>query len=50
MLNDKKITCILPSINDNKFVTDFSKKSGLFNFFFSQNSAHLLKIAVVSIN
>ena len=33
MLNDKKIPCIPPIFHDNKFVTDFSKKTDLFNSF-----------------
>ena len=36
MLNDKIIPCIAPIIHENKFVTDFSKKSGLFNSFFEK--------------
>ena len=36
MSNDKKIPCIPPVFHDNKFVTDFSKKADLFNFFFAK--------------
>ena len=36
MLNDKNISCIPSIIHDNKFVTDFSKKFGLFNSFFAK--------------
>ena len=32
----KKIPCILPIFHDNKFVTDFSKKAGIFNSFFAK--------------
>ena len=48
MLNDKKVPCIPPIFHDNKFVTDFSKKADLFNSFFLQSSAQLLKITVFS--
>ena len=48
MLNDKKVSCIPPIFHDNKFVIDFSKKAHLFNFFFLQNSAQLLKTTVFS--
>ena len=36
MLNDKKVPCIPPIFQDNKFITDFSKKAGLFNSFFAK--------------
>ena len=34
MLNDKKVCCIPPIFQDNKFVTDFSKKADHFNSVF----------------
>ena len=37
MLNDKNIPRITPIIHDNKFVTDFSKKSNLFNSVFEKH-------------
>ena len=36
MLNYKKVTCIPPIFHDNKFVTDFIKKSHLLNSFFAK--------------
>ena len=36
MLNDKKVPWIPPIFHDNKFVTDFSKKTDLFNTFFAK--------------
>ena len=35
----KKVPCIHPIFHDNKFVTDFSKKSNLFNSFFAKQSS-----------
>ena len=36
ILSDKKVPCIPPIFQDNKFVTDFSKKTDLFNSFFAK--------------
>ena len=35
-LNNERIPCIPPVINDNKFLTDFSKKADLFNSLFTK--------------
>ena len=35
MLNNKKIPCIPPLLQDNKYLTDFKKKAELFNLFFA---------------
>ena len=45
MLNDDKIACIPPVINDNRLAKDFSKKANLFNSFW-QKAAQLLRITV----
>ena len=34
LLNNKKIPCIPPLLQNNKYVTDFKKKAELFNLFF----------------
>ena len=34
LLNNKKISCIPPLLQNNKYVTDFKKKAELFNLFF----------------
>ena len=36
LLNHKKIPCIPPSLQNNKYVTDFKKKAELFNLFFAK--------------
>ena len=36
LLNNKKISCIPPLLQDNKYVTDFKKKAELFNLFFAE--------------
>ena len=36
LLNNKKIPCIPPLLQDNKYVTDFKKKAELFNLFFAK--------------
>ena len=36
LLNNKKIPCIPPLLQDNKYVTDFTKKAELFNLFFAE--------------
>ena len=38
MLNDKKFHCIPSIFHDNKFVTDFSKKTDLFNTSFAKQN------------
>ena len=35
ILNEKKVPCIPPIFNNNKYVTDFKEKSEIFNFFFA---------------
>ena len=51
LLNNKKIPCIPPLLQDNKYVTDFKKKAELFNLFFAEqcsiidNSSELLQIS-----
>ena len=46
MLNDKKVPCIPPIFHHNKFVTDFSKKADLFNFFFAKQCSIIENINV----
>ena len=36
LLNNKKIPCIPPILQNNKYVTDFKKKAKLFNLFFAK--------------
>ena len=36
LLNNKKIPCIPPLLQDNKYVTDFKKKAELFNLMFAK--------------
>ena len=36
LLNNKKIPCIPPLPQGNKYVTDFKKKAELFNLFFAE--------------
>ena len=36
LLNNKKIPCIPPLLQDNKYVTDFKKKAELFDLFFAK--------------
>ena len=36
MLNEKKVPCIPPIFDNNKFVTDLSKKAHLFSSFFAK--------------
>ena len=36
LLNNKKVPCIPPLLEDNKYVTDFKKKAELFNLFFAK--------------
>ena len=36
LLNNKKIPCIPPLLQDNKYVTDLKKKAELFNLFFAK--------------
>ena len=36
LLNNKKIPCIPPLLQNNKYVTDFKKKAELFNLFFAK--------------
>ena len=51
LLNNEKIPCITPFFGQGKYVTDFKKKSELFNSFFAkqcstiQNSSKLLLIS-----
>ena len=40
-LNNKKIPCIPPLLQDNKYVTDFKKKAELFNLFFSKHCSKI---------
>ena len=39
LLNNKKISLILPLYYDNRFITDFKEKAELFNLSFSKQSA-----------
>ena len=41
MLNNKKIPCIPPLLQDNKYVTDFKKKAELFNLFFAEQCSKI---------
>ena len=41
LLNNKKIPCIPPLLQDNKYVTDFKKKAELFNLFFSKHCSKI---------
>ena len=36
LLSNKKIPCIPPLLQDNKYVTDFKKKTDLLNCFFAK--------------
>ena len=36
LINNKKIPCIPPLLQDNKYVTDFKKKAELFNCFLTK--------------
>ena len=47
MLNDKKVPCIPPIFQDNKFVIDFSKKADLFNSFFTKQFSIIEKNSVL---
>ena len=40
-LNNKKTAVILPSFNENRFITDFKEKAELFNSFFSSQCSLL---------
>ena len=40
-LNNKKIPCIPPLLQHNKYVTDFKKKAELFNLFFSKHCSKI---------
>ena len=41
LLNNNKITCIPPFLQDNKYVTDFKKKAELFNLFFAKQCSKI---------
>ena len=41
LLNNKKIPCIPPLLQDNKYVTDFKKKAELFNLFFAKQCSKI---------
>ena len=41
LLNNKKIPCIPPLLQDNKYVTDLKKKAELFNLFFAQQCSKI---------
>ena len=43
-LNNKKIPLIPPIFHDNKFITDFFKKAGIFNSHFSKQCTPLIKM------
>ena len=36
LLNNKKISCVLPLLQDNKYITDSKRKAELFNLFFAK--------------
>ena len=40
-LNNKKIPCIPPLLQHNKYVTDFKKKAELFNLFFAEQCSKI---------
>ena len=41
LLNNKKIPCIPPLLQNNKYVTDFKKKAELFNLFFVKQCSRI---------
>ena len=41
LLNNKKILCIPPLLQNNKYVTDFKKKAELFNLFFVKQCSRI---------
>ena len=41
LLKNKKIPCIPPLLQDNKYVTDFKKKIELFNLFFTKQCSKI---------
>ena len=55
LLNNKKIPCIPPLLQDNKYVTDFKKKAELFNLFFAKqcsiidNSSELPSLRILTL-
>ena len=49
-LKGKKVPCILPIFNDNKFITDFREKAEIFNSFFANQYSLLTNTSVFPIN
>ena len=45
MLNNNKIPCIPPLLQDNKYVIDFRKKAELFNLFFAKQCSIIDKLS-----
>ena len=41
LLNNNKIPCIPPLLQNNKYVTDFKKKAELFNLFFVKQCSRI---------
>ena len=50
LLNNKKIPCIPPLLQDNKYVTDFKKKAELFNLFFAKPCSEIGNSSELSLN
>ena len=50
MLNNNKIPCISTLLQDNKYVTDFKKKSELLNLFFAKQCSEIGNSSEISLN
>ena len=50
LLNNKKFPCIIPLLQDNKYVTDFKKKADLFNLFFAKQCSIIDNSSEIPLN